>query len=140
MNQNLKPILITLSVAAIVGGGLLWAANQRPVAANKTSNTPLVKAQNEGFVPGAYPGVMVRSVPLAKSQASAQGVTQDKNGLVRVLPGGQLPPRVVGRSGKSVSVRRQGQSRKGGTAANLPEHRIPRVTAHRDKNGKVIID
>lgn len=140
MNQKIKPILIALSVAAIVGGGLLWAANQKLVAASKTSGAPVAKAQSEGFVPGAYPGVMVRSVPLTKSQASAQGVTQDKNGLVRVLPGGQLPPRVVGRGGKSVSVRRQGQSRKGGTAANLPEHRLPRVTAHRDKNGKVVLD
>jgi hypothetical protein len=140
MNQNFKPILIALSVAAIVGGGLLWATSQKQVAANKTSSAPLAKVQNEGFVPGFYPGVMVRSVPLAKSQASAQGVTQDKNGLVRVLPGGQLPPRVVRRGGKSVSARRQGQSRKGGTAANLPEHRLPRVTAHRDKSGNVVID
>lgn len=140
MNQKIKPILIALSVAAIVGGGFLWATQQKPANSNETGKAAVAKVESEGFVPGAYPGVMVRNVPLAKSQANAQGVTQDKNGLVRVLPGGQLPPRVVRPGGKSVSVRRQGQSRKGGVAANLPEHRIPRVTAHRDKNGKVVID
>ena len=147
MKQNLKPILIALSVASILGGGLLWAANQKSAASDAKTGAPLAKTADarsegsrEGFVPGAYPGVMVRSVPLAKSQAGAQAVAQDKNGLVRVLPGGQLPPRVVRPGGRSVSVRRQGQSRKGGVAANLPEHRIPRVTAQIDKNGKVVVD
>ena len=142
MKQNLKPILIAFGVAATIGGGLLWAANQE----SKT-NVPLAKTADaqlegsrEGFVSGAYPGVMVRSVPLEKAQAGAQVVAKDKNGLVRVLPGGQLPPRAVRPGSRSVSVRRQGQSRKGGVAANLPEHRIPRVTAQIDKNGKVVVD
>lgn len=140
MNQKLKPILIAVAVAVAVGGGLLWATQQKPANSNETGKASVAKVESEGFVPGAHPGVMVRSVPLAKSQSGAQTVTKDQSGLVRVLPGGQLPPRVVRPGGKSVAVRRQGQSAKGGMAASLPEHRIPRVTAHRDKNGKIVID
>ena len=145
--NRIKPLLIALAATASFGGNLLWAAPKKAPASPKARSVPSAKADKarreglkDGFVPGVYPGVMVRRVPLAKSQYGAQAATKEKAGLVRVLPGGKLPPRVARPGGKSVSVRRQGQSRKGGVAVNLPEHRIPRVTAHRDKNGKVVVD
>lgn len=83
MSRNFKPLLIALAAIAAFGGNLLWASPEKAPA--KAKRAPLAKAKQtrpegskEGFVPGAYPGVMVRRVPLAKSQSGAQAVTKDK--------------------------------------------------------------
>lgn len=139
MKPHLKPLLLAAVAVFGLGAGLLYASAQKNAApSEKLTRQSAAKSAakpDEGFVPSAHAGVMVRHVPQQNSQAK----TSDSSSIL-IKPGGKRPTRSGQFSSNSAPIIRQGQSAKGGTAASLPKNRLPLATAHKDKNGKVMVE
>lgn len=138
MKPHLTPLLLATiaTIAALgVGAGLLYASNQKTAVQNEKLTRRSATQPHEGFVPSSHAGVMVRHVPQKNSQAK----TSDPSSIL-IKPGGKRPTRNGQFNSNSAPVIRRGQSYKGGTAASLPKSRLPLATAHKDKNGKVVVE
>ncbi len=135
MKQNLKPLLIAAFAALSIGAGLLYASGQKNASQSEKSAPQTAKIAAEGFVPGSHPGVMVRHVP----QENPHAKTPDEASIFK-KPGAARPTRILPPGTRTAPVIRKGQSAKGGTAASLPDSRLPLTTAHKDKTGKIVVE
>lgn len=135
MKQNSKPLLIAAAGVLGLSAALLYASNRQNDDAHDKIAPQTASFSAEGFVPASHPGVMVRHVPQANPHA-----TKGDEASIFIKPGGQRPTRILPAGARNALVIRRGQSAKGGKAASLPTHRLPLTTAHKDKNGKIIVE
>ena len=103
-------------------------------AALMTSAALSAPAAKTTFTKSRFPGVQVRHVP--QKQASVTGRSS-----VKVLPGSPHPQGLRATTGTRAEpiLSGKGVTAKGGNWVRLPANRRPLETAHRLKNGKVVV-
>lgn len=135
MKSKLKIWLVAGVAAFCLCGNTAPAAsakNSSKSAAKSAGTNGKTTALASQFVPSKYAGVMVRSVPQANPHAK-------RGTSIYRKPGAARPTRALRPGTRGVVTKSAGKSAKGGMAAKLPNERMPMITAHRDKSGKLVI-